>query len=114
MEAQYPERKLLEHRAQHEQHVFARERRHGGDGLPLRDAVDRADIVDVAFTVLVALVHAVDADEAGAILGCGSPSHGDRSTLGVRTSLGIDGMVGAVRRRAAGYRGATAKGAAGA
>ena len=37
----------------------------GGDDFPLGDAIDRVEVAQTLDAVLIALVHAVEADEAG-------------------------------------------------
>jgi hypothetical protein len=55
--------------------------------LPLRDAVGGIDVVHAALILGVALMNAVDSNEAEAVLRRRSPAHGDSRALGVRPSL---------------------------
>nr|AAR98532.1 hypothetical protein [Brachymonas petroleovorans] len=62
VKAQNLEGKLRQHLLDHPQQVHLADGLHAGHHLPLRDAVHRVDVVQPLGAVLVALVHAVDAD----------------------------------------------------
>lgn len=66
------EAKLLQHLRDDGQQVGFGDGLHRGQHLPLRDAVDGVDEVPALDAVKIALVHAVDADEARAALGAGA------------------------------------------
>ena len=68
---------------------------HGGNHLPLRHAIHRVDVVQALDAVLIALVHAVDADEARATLGGGRLACADGGGLG-GLGLGQHHSLGAV------------------
>jgi hypothetical protein len=68
--------------------------------LPVRDAVQRVDVVQPLDAVQVALVDAVDADEAGAALGRRRLAHADLGVLG-GLGLGLHHTLVAVARAVA-------------
>ncbi len=85
MKAQDLERELRQHLLDHAEQVRLGDRLHAGHHLPLGDAVHGVDVVQPLDAVQVALVHAVDADEAGPALGRRRLAHAD---LGVLASAG--------------------------
>lgn len=80
------ERELLQHQRQHRQQERLADTLHAGLHLPLADFVHAGDVVDALDAVEVALVHAVDAHEAGAPVGAG----GLAQTDGVAHRAGLD------------------------
>ena len=79
MKAQDLEGEVLEQAVQGRQQVGLADALAGGHQFELRDAVHGVDVIDALEAVLVALVNAVDADEAGASFGGGRR----RSPMGI-------------------------------
>lgn len=75
MKAQDSEREALKHRFNYRQQKRLAQPSAGGHDLELRDAVHRIDVVEPFYAVLIALVHAVNADEAGAAFRCRRTAH---------------------------------------
>ncbi len=82
VEAQDLERELFEHLLDDGQQVGFADGLHRGHHLPLSDAVHRVDVVQALDAVLVALVNAVDADEARAAFRSWGLAHSDGNGLG--------------------------------
>lgn len=72
--------------------MFSRQCRRGGHYFPLRDAIDGVDVVHAAVAAIVPLVHAVDADEAGPVLGdwCAPNCDGVGLAIAARSVRGSD------------------------
>ena len=87
VEAHDLERELIKHLLDHGQHAGLGEGVIRGDHLPLSHAVDRVDVVRPPDAVVVALVDAVDADEAGPAFECWGAAHADAALLVVDSSL---------------------------
>ncbi len=77
------ERKGRQQRFDHRQQVDLGEFLAGGHQLPLRDAIHGVDVVQAFEAVLIALMHAVDADKARAPLGLRGLADADRHLGGV-------------------------------
>jgi len=73
-----PERKGRQQRFDHRQQVGLGEFLAAGHQLPLRDAIHGVDVVQAFQAVLIALMHAVDADKARAPLGLRGLAYADR------------------------------------
>ena len=99
MKAQDLEGKVLEQAVQGGQQVGLADALAGGHQFELREAVHGVDVIDALEAVLVTLVNAVDADEAGAPFGGGRAplTDGDRVAVG----LGPVHAFGLVARQAA-------------
>jgi hypothetical protein len=78
VKATHGEREAVEQGAQHRQEVVLADALDRGDELELGDGIDGVDQVDALEAIQVALMHAVDADEAGAALGLWSAPFTDR------------------------------------
>ena len=77
MEAENAERKAGEQGFDHRQQIGFADLLAGSDELPLGQAIHGIDVINTFHPVLVALMHAVDADEAGPPLGRGRATLAD-------------------------------------
>ena len=81
MKAQDGEREARKHRFNHRQQKRLAQTLARGHDLKLRNTVHRVDVVEPLHAVLVALMHAVDTDEAGATFRCGRTAHANRHAM---------------------------------
>ncbi len=93
MKAQDAKRKLLEHLFDHRQQISLADALATAHHLPLRHAIDSVDVIDAFEAIPITLVHAVDADEPRATLGCRRFAHADAVVGGPR-ALAHDALFG--------------------
>lgn len=86
MEAQDEEWEACQQAFEDRQQVGFAQAFAGGDDLVLRDAVHGVDVIEPLDAVLIALMNAVDTDEAGASVGCGSTALPDGDGIALRLS----------------------------
>ena len=77
VEAEDGKREGVEHLRDDRQQVGFGDGLYAGHHFPLGDAVHGVDVVQALGTIQVALMHGIDADEAGSAIGCRCPAHAD-------------------------------------